>query len=97
MKRIAIDTIKTEVSRLAEKYQVSSIDLFGSYANGKATEKSDVDILVKFIVPIPSIFAVFGLKEELERKLKIPVDVVTLPLSRPEKLHINKTIKLYEK
>jgi len=94
---ITIDSIKAEVDPLVEKYNIFSIDLFGSYANGNATENSDVDILVKFVVPIPSIFAVMGLKEELERKIRIPVDVITLPLSRPEKLNIEKTIRIYEK
>jgi hypothetical protein len=94
---IAIDSIKTEIESLVDKYKISSIDLFGSYVNGNATEKSDIDILVKFDAPIPSIFAVMGFKEELERKLKIPVDVVTLPLSRPDKLHIKKKLRLYEK
>ena len=94
---ITIDSIKAEVDPLADKYNIHSVDLFGSYANGNATENSDIDILVKFVVPIPSIFAVMGLKEELERKLRISVDVVTLPLTRPEKLKIEKTIRIYEK
>lgn len=94
---ISIDAIRAEVDPLTKKYDISWIDLFGSYANGNATEKSDVDFLVKFAAPVPSIFAVMGFKEELERKLKIPVDVVTFPLTRPEKLTIQKTIRIYEK
>jgi len=84
-------------SRPWEKYNIDTIDLFGSYTNGNATEKSDIDFLVKFVVPVPSIFAVMGFKEELEQKLKMPVDVVTLPITRPEKIKIEKTIRIYEK
>jgi predicted nucleotidyltransferase len=96
-KLISIENIKAEIYPLTKKYDISWIDLFGSYANGNATKKSDVDFLVKFTAPVPSIFAVMGFKEELSRRLKIPVDVVTFPLFRPEKLNIQKTIRIYEK
>ena len=56
-------------------------------------EKSDVDFLVLFDKNIPSIFHVMGFKEELEQSLSYPVDVVTLPLKRPDKIKISK--KLY--
>ncbi len=94
---ININSIRANIEPLVEKYNIDSIDLFGSYANGNATEKSDIDLLVKFVVPVPSIFAVMGFKEELEQKLKMPVDIVTLPITRPEKLKIEKTIRIYEK
>ncbi len=37
---------------LKEKYKVKSIAIFGSYARGEQTEKSDIDILVEFYEPI---------------------------------------------
>ena len=94
---ITIDTIRAEIDPLTKKYDISWIDLFGSYANGNATKKSDVDFLVKFAAPVPSIFTVMGFKEELSRRLRIPVDVVTFPLTRPDKLIIQKKIRIYEK
>ena len=94
---LTIDIIRAEVGLLIKKYDISWIDLFGSYANGNATKKSDVDFLVKFVAPVPSIFAVMGFKEELSRKLRTLVDVVTFPLSHPEKINIEKTIRIYEK
>lgn len=62
---LSIESIKKAVELLAEKYGLLKVDLFGSYANGTATEKSDADFIVKFNVPVPSIFKVMGLKEEL--------------------------------
>jgi predicted nucleotidyltransferase len=85
------------VAVLSSKYNVEKVDLFGSYATGKATDESDVDLLVKFSKQPPSIFAVMGLKEELQRKLLVSVDVVTLPLSRPDKFSIERTLNVYEK
>ena len=54
-------------------YPVEFCYLFGSYAKGKATEKSDVDLLVH-----TSLFGIdfFGLVESLREKLKKRVDVL---------------------
>ncbi len=41
-----IQQIRTIGDRLKEKYKAEKVILFGSYAKGKATEDSDVDILV---------------------------------------------------
>jgi hypothetical protein len=38
-----------------------------------------------------------GFKEELSRKLGLPVDIVTTPLSRPMHLVVGTTIPIYEK
>ena len=94
---LTIDKIKQEVGVLAEKYSIQQVDLFGSYALGNATDKSDVDFLVKFSVPIPSIFVVMGFKEELANRLCHPVDVVTHPITKPELLSIEKVLNIYER
>ncbi|MDR1157154.1 MAG: nucleotidyltransferase domain-containing protein [Oscillospiraceae bacterium] len=79
---------------VAKKYNVVSLELFGSYADGTADESSDADFLVLFAAPVPSIFKVMGFREELSRSLGLPVDVVTLPLVRPDKLHVSCTEKI---
>jgi predicted nucleotidyltransferase len=38
---------------IAEKYNVTSLELFGSYADGTTTEDSDADFLVQFSVWVP--------------------------------------------
>ena len=93
---LTIDEIKSEVLPLAKKYHIESVYLFGSIAKGTATENSDADFLVKFTAPVPSIFAVMGFKEELQKSLHTPVDVVTYPITRPDKLIIERTICVYE-
>jgi len=87
--------IHEAVKPLAEKYEIKTVDLFGSYAKQTATENSDVDLLVSFIKPVPSIFEVMGFREEVMIKLSTPVDVVTLPLVRPEKINIEGAINIY--
>ncbi len=61
---------------LADRFNVVSLALFGSFARDQATEKSDVDILVRFNGPATS-KSYFGLQFYLEDLLSRPVDLVT--------------------
>jgi predicted nucleotidyltransferase len=48
-----IQTILREcLSEIREKYGVTSIGVFGSYARGEATQTSDIDIIVELGRPI---------------------------------------------
>lgn len=94
---LTLSRIRQVVIPLAEKYDILKVDLFGSYANGNATEKSDADFLVTFNVEIPSIFKVMGFKEELKNSLNNSVDVVTLPMAQPDKLNVESVINIYER
>jgi predicted nucleotidyltransferase len=91
---LTLETIRDRARPLAKKYDVVSLELFGSYADGTANENSDADFLVRFAVPVPSIFRVMGFREELSRSLGLPVDVVTLPLARPDRLRASRTEKI---
>jgi predicted nucleotidyltransferase len=91
---LTLETIRSKAKPLAEKYNVVSLELFGSYANGTANEYSDVDFLARFAAPVPSIFKVMGFREELSRSLGMPVDVITLPLVYPDKLRVSHTEKI---
>jgi len=78
----------------AQKYGVKSMSIFGSYALGNQTETSDIDFLVEFF-STPSIFKVMGLREELMNALNKNVDIVTLPLPRPDLLDIERSERIY--
>lgn len=60
---------------LADKFHVSRIGYFGSFANDKQNENSDLDILVEFSEPIGWKF--FTLESFLEQSFGIPIDLVT--------------------
>lgn len=60
---------------LTEKFHVSRIGYFGSYANDKQNKKSDLDLLVEFSKPIGWDF--FRLERFLEESFGIPIDLVT--------------------
>lgn len=70
---LSIDTIKETCSRVFSKYQVEYCYLFGSYAKGKATPLSDVDL---FVSTKETGLNYFGLIEELRVELKKKVDLL---------------------
>lgn len=70
---LTIETIKEVCVNILSKYPVEYCYLFGSYAKGKATGESDVDLLVCTSV---TGIEFFGLVEELREKLKKKVDVL---------------------
>ena len=63
--------------RLFVTYPLTSIALFGSYADSTANEMSGVDIMVEFNQPVSHEFI------ELERLLKKRVDIVTRKAIKP--------------
>jgi len=63
---------------LAAKYGASNVRVFGSVAEGEATEASDVDFLVD-LEPDRSLFDLGGLLMDLQELLGRKVDVVTEP------------------
>ena len=57
-------------------YNPSRIGIFGSYARGEETVKSDIDLLVHF-KQTPSLLQLIKMENELSTKLGICVDLVT--------------------
>lgn len=60
----------------AEKYHLSALGYFGSYARNEALEDSDVDIV--FETDVPNLFKTAMMKQDLEEWLGRRVDVVRL-------------------
>ena len=70
---LTVERIKEVCSEIFKEYGVEYGYLFGSYAKGRATDKSDVDLLVS--LPAGGI-KFFGLAETLREGLKKKVDVL---------------------
>lgn len=66
--------LKNMVSPLLKKYRASYALLFGSYARGEATEKSDIDLIIVGDGEFKP-FDVFAIAEELHEHSGKPVDV----------------------
>ncbi len=56
------------------EFEISRIRLFGSFAKGTSTPKSDIDIILDIHKPI-GIYRFIGLKQELETKLDRKIDL----------------------
>jgi uncharacterized protein len=64
-----------ELIKIAQRYGIVKIHVFGSVARGEATAKSDVDFLVD-LREGASLFGVAGFNYDTEKLLGVQVDVV---------------------
>lgn len=78
-----LDILRTHKPTLAERFGVTELALFGSFARDEANDKSDIDILVKFDKPATS-KTYFGVQFYIEDLLGRRVDLVTDKALRPQ-------------
>jgi uncharacterized protein len=81
--RKSIIHIRKKILPVLRENKVSRASIFGSYARGEETKKSDVDILVE-INDNRSLTEIIGLKLLLEKRLKRKVDLVEYNTIRKE-------------
>ena len=70
-----IQQFAPQITKIATKYGISKIYVFGSVARGESTSHSDVDLLVE-MQDGASLFGVAGFCYEAELLLGLQVDVV---------------------
>jgi len=91
---LSLDQIKNAIIPLKPKYDLKHVDIFGSYADGSATDESDLDLLVEFESASVSLILQNSLKYELETVLGISVDVVHSPIPIESIIQINNTLRI---
>ena len=74
--------IRSALQNLQSIYSLRKVHIFGSYAENRATEASDLDLLVEFEQPIVSLITLNSLKNDLEDALGLPVDIIHAPLPK---------------
>jgi len=76
----SLDEVKSQLETLKpilrRRFKVETIDIFGSYARGEQTEKSDLDSLVTYSEMV-DLLLVAELRRYLRRKLHMKVDVIS--------------------
>ena len=72
-----LETLRKHKQVLRERYDVTGLALYGSFARNQATPESDVDVLVKFAGP-PNWRRYFGAQAYLEDLFRRPVDMSTI-------------------
>lgn len=79
-KKYILEFLQSNKKLLKEKYSVTQIGLFGSYAKDNSTESSDIDL----VVTMPSKFDLYyDLKEFLEFNLEKTIDLGLEKSMRP--------------
>ena len=87
---LTLDEIKSACKSVLDEYSVKYCFLFGSYAKGKANEKSDVDLLISTEVTGLSFF---GIAERLRNALKKKVDLLDLKQLSENRALIDEILK----
>ena len=83
------------VSEIAQEYDVKRITLFGSYADGRNTPQSDLDLIVEFNSENVSLLTIASLKYKLEELLGIDVDVIHAPLDKGAIIVPQRMVEIY--
>lgn len=75
---LEIGTIRLVVSRLAKRYGIAEMYVYGSTARGEATADSDIDLLYRLESDAPhSLLAIAALRDELTNNFKHPVSLTS--------------------
>jgi len=84
--------LKEKKEFLKNNYHVTKVALFGSFAKGKQTENSDIDLLIELESNITNVHDIkTSLKEYLKKSLKRDVDLAREKYLKPyAKKHILK-------
>lgn len=78
MSKLPLKLQKGKITRFCKKHHIASLALFGSVLTPNFTEKSDVDILVKFEKNhLPHLFGLIKMESELSDIIGYSVDLKT--------------------
>lgn len=94
-KILSVNDIKKCVETIAKDYDLTRVTLFGSYADGRQTAESDVDLLVEFTEPAVSLFDLVDLQLKVEEILGKNVDIIHAPIPAESIIEIGKEVLLY--
>ena len=93
-----IEEIRSIVAPIAEKYQLKAVYLFGSYARGTATDRSDIDLIVDTTgTDLDTLFKLGGVYNDFADAFCKPVDMITVssleqPTARPSEIGFRKNV-----
>ena len=77
-KSIVIKKLEAKAPAIRTQFGVTKIGIFGSFARGEQTQKSDVDVLVDFASGYATLHNFVGLCDYLEALFKRKVDLLTV-------------------
>jgi predicted nucleotidyltransferase len=78
-----LEVLRQQIPMLTERYDVESLEVFGSYVRSEQKQDSDVDILVTFKED-PSLLTYIAMENYLSDRLGIKVDLVMKDSLKPK-------------
>lgn len=84
----SLQKLQKKIVPFAKRNSINYVAVFGSFARGEQTKKSDIDLMVSFTRPI-GLFEFVDVKMKLEKKLQRDVDLVTPNGIRPRLKNIS--------
>ena len=93
---LTYDQIENAAFDIAKHFPVKKISYFGSYANGTATENSDLDMLVEFNEPIVSLLLIIDMKYRFEETLGVVTDIIHAPIPENSIIRPDKVVCVYD-
>lgn len=94
--RLTIEYIRQTIEKIAPKYNLTKVTLFGSRARGNFREDSDVDLIVEFDKnKMVTLFDLAGIMIDLEEIFGVKVDVIHGPKKSDWMIEIDKEIEIY--
>ena len=87
-----LQILKQKNAELTKQFGVESLSIFGSVARNKATQTSDVDLLVEFNRPV-GYFGLFALQDYLEKLLGCSVDLGTPDSLKPPRIWVRMKVE----
>lgn len=79
-----VEILRERKPDLVKRYPISELGIFGSYARGDYSEKSDIDILVDFNKSVGIEF--ISLANELEDMFNVKIDLISRKGVKPNYL-----------
>ena len=93
---LTTEYIKQTIEKIAPKYNLKKVTLFGSRARGNFREDSDVDLIVEFDKnKVVTLFDLAGIMIDLEEIFGVKVDVIHGPKKADWMIEIDKEIEIY--
>lgn len=78
-----IEYLKQRKEEFIKNYSIEKIGLFGSFANGKNTLNSDIDIVYETSSKDLTLSQFFQIEEELKKQFNRNIDLVNLKYMNP--------------
>jgi predicted nucleotidyltransferase len=86
---LTINEIRTIITPLVEIYPVRRVILFGSYARGNETERSDIDLIIDSEGKLDG-FEFFGIAGRIIKNMPVKADVFEMSeINKPSKFFDN--------